>query len=149
MTVILSPDANESRWVNEELDYAELQKKPIFGILARGDESDAIPFGYSRLQYNDIRQPDQYAEQMGLLSATIAQYLGVELLSISLRREAQQEAEYRLAEASGVNLARLTPRPLSCLICVSSPTSSSSGTASSVATTSCPEVRPLWHLRPV
>lgn len=52
---VLSPDSAESRWVQEELDFAELHDKPIFLIMARGDEKSSIPFGYAAHQWVDIR----------------------------------------------------------------------------------------------
>ena len=42
---ILSPDAKDSEWVNEELGYAKIRKLRIFTVLARGDESNALPLG--------------------------------------------------------------------------------------------------------
>ncbi len=56
LVVILSPDAAQSRWVREEIDFAESQKKPIFPVLARGERADAIPFGLSSAQFVDVRE---------------------------------------------------------------------------------------------
>src|SRR5450432_3434874 len=47
LVVIFSPDANESFWVGEELNYANVQGLETFPILARGDERSAVPFGYA------------------------------------------------------------------------------------------------------
>lgn len=55
LVVILSPDSKQSRWVQAELDYAESQSKKIFPILARGDKSSAVPFGYTMAQWVDIQ----------------------------------------------------------------------------------------------
>lgn len=52
---ILSPDANQSKWVRNELDFADLLDKPVFLILARGKESESIPFGFARFQWLDLR----------------------------------------------------------------------------------------------
>lgn len=54
--VILSPDAKNSTWVREELVFAKTLKKQIYPLLARGDEANAIPFGFSAYQWIDIRQ---------------------------------------------------------------------------------------------
>jgi formylglycine-generating enzyme required for sulfatase activity len=64
---VLSPDAAESRWVQEELDFAELHDKPIFLIMARGDEKSSIPFGFAAHQWVDIRETDNYDSQMSHL----------------------------------------------------------------------------------
>jgi CheY-like chemotaxis protein len=56
MVVILSPDAKNSTWVREELVFANTLKKQIYPLLARGDEANAIPFGFSAYQWIDIRQ---------------------------------------------------------------------------------------------
>ncbi|MEO1290842.1 MAG: toll/interleukin-1 receptor domain-containing protein, partial [Chloroflexota bacterium] len=55
LVCILSPDSAKSRWVQEELDFAELHDKKIYLILARGDEKSSIPFGFSTHQWVDIR----------------------------------------------------------------------------------------------
>lgn len=60
IVVIFSPDAADSRWVRAELDFAETQKKPIYPILARGDEAQAVPFGFSTYQWIDVRDLDHY-----------------------------------------------------------------------------------------
>lgn len=59
LVCVLSPDANGSEWVRAELEFAELHKKTIYLILARGDERTSIPFGFATMQWVDIRQtPD-------------------------------------------------------------------------------------------
>lgn len=55
IVVILSPDAARSEWVQAEISYATIHRKPIFPILARGDAKDAIPFRLISLQYLDAR----------------------------------------------------------------------------------------------
>ncbi len=67
VVVIFSPEAKESKWVTAELDYANSQKKPIFPILARGDEHDAVPFGFVTAQRIDIRDSNRYAMEIGKL----------------------------------------------------------------------------------
>lgn len=55
LVCILSPDAAESHWVEQELAFAERLNVPVQLVLARGDEANAIPFGYATHQYVDIR----------------------------------------------------------------------------------------------
>lgn len=52
---ILSPDAKSSEWVSEELGYARIRKLRLFTVLARGDESNAIPLGLTGVQWIDMR----------------------------------------------------------------------------------------------
>lgn len=53
---ILTPAANASDWVREELEFAKLQQVPLFIILAKGKEKDVIPFGFTVFQVTDIRR---------------------------------------------------------------------------------------------
>jgi hypothetical protein len=55
VVAILSPDAKDSEWVSEELNYARIHKLRVFTVLARGDESNAIPFGLTGIQWVDMR----------------------------------------------------------------------------------------------
>jgi hypothetical protein len=55
LVVVLSPDAKNSQWVNEELDYAKTHDRQVFAILAKGDDKKSIPFGFSSHQRVDIR----------------------------------------------------------------------------------------------
>lgn len=55
LVCILSPDAVESYWVEQELVFAENLHKPIQLLLARGDETNAVPFGYGTYQWIDLR----------------------------------------------------------------------------------------------
>ena len=55
MVAILSPDAKDSEWVSEELNYARICKLRVFTVLVRGDESNAIPFGLTGVQWVDMR----------------------------------------------------------------------------------------------
>lgn len=61
---ILSPEANQSQWVRAELEFAELHGRPVFLLLARGDERSAIPFGYAAAQWLDIRTDSRAALDM-------------------------------------------------------------------------------------
>lgn len=73
ITCILSPDAVKSRWVREELNFAETQKKPILLLLARGDETNAVPFGFTEHQWIDIRRG--YDKEIEGLVNAVASYL--------------------------------------------------------------------------
>lgn len=61
---IFSPDAAQSQWVREALNYARLNNIRIIPLLARGDESDAIPFGFSSQPWVDIRNREAYVTNM-------------------------------------------------------------------------------------
>lgn len=61
---IFSPDSANSQWVREELNYARLNGIQIIPLLARGDEQTAIPFGFSSLQWVDIRNRGAYLANM-------------------------------------------------------------------------------------
>lgn len=61
---IFSPDSANSQWVREELNYARLNGIQIIPLLARGDERTAVPFGFSSLQWVDIRNRDAYLANM-------------------------------------------------------------------------------------
>jgi hypothetical protein len=55
VVVLLSPDSNNSKWVANEIGYAETCKVPIFPILVRGEERDSVPIELIRVQRIDIR----------------------------------------------------------------------------------------------
>ncbi len=83
VVAILSPDAKNSEWVNEELNYAKIRRAPIFTLLARGDESNAVPFGVSGVQWIDMRadydealQDIVYEKALDQLVTSINEYLG-------------------------------------------------------------------------
>lgn len=68
---ILSPDANQSRWVRSELEFAEAHEIPIFLILARGDERSSIPFGFATFQWIDIRDAQSFEGGILTLISTL------------------------------------------------------------------------------
>lgn len=55
LVVVLSPDSKHSQWVKRELEYADAQGIPIFPVLARGTETDAVPFLLIGAQFIDIQ----------------------------------------------------------------------------------------------
>lgn len=75
VVVVLSPTAKKSQWVREEMDYARSQDKKIFGALAKGKPNNALPFGYSTLQYVDLTNETNFDAEMHKLVAAIAKYL--------------------------------------------------------------------------
>jgi hypothetical protein len=48
--VIMTPDADESDWVNREINRAEQQRKPVFPLLLKGSTF----FRLSNLQFEDV-----------------------------------------------------------------------------------------------
>ncbi|MGB7341172.1 MAG: SUMF1/EgtB/PvdO family nonheme iron enzyme [Phototrophicaceae bacterium] len=64
---IFSPDAANSQWVREELNYARMMNIQIIPLLARGDQASSIPFGFSSLQWVDIRNREVYLSNMKAL----------------------------------------------------------------------------------
>lgn len=65
MVVLFSPSSKQSEWVIEELNYAKTHHLAIFPILVAGDEQSAVPFGFSRAQWVDIRSdPDREIERL-------------------------------------------------------------------------------------
>ncbi|MEO1646866.1 MAG: toll/interleukin-1 receptor domain-containing protein, partial [Chloroflexota bacterium] len=55
LVVLLSPSANDSRWVQREIDYAETQGKAILPLLVRGEPKRAVPFALAGSQFVDLR----------------------------------------------------------------------------------------------
>jgi len=55
LVVLLSPTANESVWVQREIDYAETQEKSILPILVKGKPKSAVPFALAGSQFIDLR----------------------------------------------------------------------------------------------
>jgi hypothetical protein len=65
LVVLFSPSSKRSEWVIEEINYARTHDLAIFPILAGGDEQTAVPFGFSRAQWVDIRaDPDREIERL-------------------------------------------------------------------------------------
>jgi hypothetical protein len=76
MVVLFSPDSAASKWVNEELSYADLQGKPIIPLLVRGEPKDALPYGYTLAQNIDVRSDEQYTAQLPRLLSSVNRYGG-------------------------------------------------------------------------
>ncbi len=76
LVVLLSPDAYQSEWVGREITYAETFDKPIYPVLLRGDERDAVPFRLINHQRIDAtRDPEKARAQ---LSSTLLDYFGLD-----------------------------------------------------------------------
>jgi hypothetical protein len=54
LVVVLSPDAKGSEWVGKEIEYAQMLKKTILPVLARGEAAQAIPFSLAGSQFVDL-----------------------------------------------------------------------------------------------
>jgi hypothetical protein len=55
VVAVLSPEAKQSTWVGEELNYAAIHNVRVFTVLVRGDESSALPLGLTGMQWVDMR----------------------------------------------------------------------------------------------
>lgn len=73
--IIFSPDANNSRWVRAEIDFADTLQKPMFPVLARGDQTTSVPLGFSTYQWIDIRKPADYESGFRMLADAISNRL--------------------------------------------------------------------------
>ncbi len=83
VVAILSPDAKDSEWVSEELNYARIHKRRVFTVLVRGDESNAVPFGLTGVQWVDMRMDydegmKELMQQSALaqITAVVREHLG-------------------------------------------------------------------------
>lgn len=56
MVTLLSPNANNSTWVDNEVAYAQALGKRVFPILVAGDGASAVPINLIRVQWLDGRQ---------------------------------------------------------------------------------------------
>lgn len=83
MVVLLSPSANDSKWVQREIDFAELHGKPILPLLVRGTERNSIPFALSGSQYIDIRK--KYDKGIAQLIERIAKKMNFDDVTVPSR----------------------------------------------------------------
>ncbi len=75
MVAILSPEAEQSKWVAREIAVAETLAVTIFPVLVRGMEQDAIPFRLMTHQWIDARQ--DYAGAFDKLLGAVKKHLGM------------------------------------------------------------------------
>ncbi len=59
--VLLSPAAKASVWVNREIGYAQLHRKPCYPLLLSGDEAAVVPLNLVGVQWIDARQDPRRA----------------------------------------------------------------------------------------
>jgi hypothetical protein len=76
VVVILSPDALTSRHVAREINYAESQNKPIFPVLAGGNDKTAVPFALNDIQYVSIVKASK-SEFESVMDALVAGIRGI------------------------------------------------------------------------
>lgn len=55
IVALLSPSAKKSRWVKNELDYADAQGIRVFPVLISGDDRTSIPLSLISSHYTDLR----------------------------------------------------------------------------------------------
>src|SRR5215204_4522447 len=55
LVVLLSPDANNSKWVQREIDYSDVQDVQVMPLLVRGEPRDSVPFALAGSQFIDLR----------------------------------------------------------------------------------------------
>lgn len=77
--VILSPSAHASEWVNREILRAQTLGKPIFPVLADGDDTSAVPFVLVGAQYADMRVSGDRQAAFKTLAAHIGKQVGREI----------------------------------------------------------------------
>jgi TIR domain-containing protein len=73
VVVLLSPDAKDSQWIERELDYASARSLPIFPVLTRGDERDAIPFSLINVEWANVAT--NYASGVQQLITAVRAYV--------------------------------------------------------------------------
>jgi hypothetical protein len=88
LLVLLSPDANDSTWVQREIDYAEVQGIAVLPILVRGEPRDSIPFALAGAQFVDLRS--HYDIGMKLLLQRCMRHLPAESFKTVASRPAAQ-----------------------------------------------------------
>ncbi|MBX3084378.1 MAG: toll/interleukin-1 receptor domain-containing protein [Anaerolineae bacterium] len=77
LVVIMTPYIQDSRWVREELAYAETHGKPVYPLLASGDAKSSVPFGYMSSNWIDITGEDICGPKLRKLATTIKNKYGL------------------------------------------------------------------------
>ncbi|MBZ0285152.1 MAG: TIR domain-containing protein [Anaerolineae bacterium] len=109
LVVILSPDAKSSRYVREEMNYAEAHDVRIFPVLAVGTEATAVPFGFITAQWVDLRKAEEFDVRLQHLISAIRGYIGVESQQPE-KSEAAAEIKEATSEAlPPIDLINLSP----------------------------------------
>ena len=107
MVVLLSPDAKASQWVNNEILYAQNQRKSVFPLLVRGDGGSAVPLSVTGTLWIDGRKNLREAVSMRLLPE-IRQLLPDTVPVASPSRRVQSNARPNWPSAWIVLLATLS-----------------------------------------
>jgi formylglycine-generating enzyme required for sulfatase activity len=71
MVVLLSPNSSQSKWVKNEIGFAETLNKQIFPVLIAGDAATAVPISLINAQWVDGRQNLHEAVVKGLLPSLL------------------------------------------------------------------------------
>lgn len=78
LTVLLSPDSNESTWVRREIGFAETFGIRIFPIMVRGDDKSSVPVRLINYQRVDARK--DYDGAVKMLIAAVMEHLATKQL---------------------------------------------------------------------
>lgn len=115
LVCIMTPNAKNSEWVREELNFARIQRKPVILLMAVGDETNAIPFGYSRSQYVDIRSRELYFQNMRrMITGLRKRFAKEELVPITGLALASNDDANDFDQAFGINIdeiSKILPEP--------------------------------------
>ncbi len=88
MVVLMSPDSNDSTWVQREIDYADVQNVRILPLLTAGTPDRAVPFALIGAQYVDIRR--DYASGIQTLIRRLQRYINRNS-SVTLRAKGRND----------------------------------------------------------
>lgn len=105
LVCLLSPEAKKSKWVRAELWRAQQQNVPIYPILIRGTELQAIPLGYEHYQWIDLRKksPDDLAQGLNDL---IKQFTRSKLVKYQASVTPSDSADVKVkSEASKISVS--------------------------------------------
>ncbi|GAB5489889.1 MAG: hypothetical protein Phog2KO_01040 [Phototrophicaceae bacterium] len=102
LVCLFSPDAKKSKWVKAELRRAELLNIPVFPIVVRGTDIEAVPFGYEHVQSVDLRNIT--IEELSASLKLLINELRL-LHSVSSANHANIEKNERTKQSSNVSLS--------------------------------------------
>ena len=107
MVVILSPAAEQSKWVEIEVTHAEEMGLKIFPVLARGTEKDAVLFSLKLAQRVDIR--DDYQQVTVQLVPALRRHLQIGRATVGSEKHTAS-SEQLLVPPTSDPTKLLTPR---------------------------------------
>jgi hypothetical protein len=84
MVVILSPQAKQSKWVKREIVRAQKLGKPVFPVLAAGDDLTAVPISLETAQFADMRGRADYEAGFRALVSSLAARFKMTVTEFSL-----------------------------------------------------------------